>query len=199
MPNVFIFRQVSLISDPIEDLIGSYFDPIIKLNWVMTKIPYLSPERLYRLIPMTPQELQNLFEKEIPLTKEMGVSVTSVTQYEVHIKAALQPNRNHKGTAFGGSQYALCALACYGLFLNGVRREGQNTNNIVIANGNIQYHAPVTTDFEIIAKWGKSEYQTFFQNLMKNKKAKIQLSALIQSRAGQETCTKFSGDFVAKL
>lgn len=155
----------------------------------MTKSP--------RLQTMTPHDLQVLFENEIPLTKSFGIQVTSVTSHEVRIQGDLSINRNHKNTAFGGSQYAICALACYGLFLNGVRKEGHDTNNIVIANGQIQYLTPVTADFEVVAIWSDQDYKIFFDNLAQKKKAKIQLQA--QVRSNGTVCSKFTGDFVALL
>jgi thioesterase domain-containing protein len=146
---------------------------------------------------MTHQELQDLFYREIPISQDMAVTVISASSTEVQLSIGLKENRNHKGTAFGGSQYAACALSCYGLFLVGVRERGITTNNIVIADGVIKYKAPVTTDFKVIAKWEKSEKDSFFKKLDSHKKAKVELKAQIFS--GSNLCSEFSGFFVAIL
>ena len=54
---------------------------------------------------MNTLQLQNLFFTEIPITKSMGLNVLAVSTEEIEIGFKLLENRNHKGTAFGGSQY----------------------------------------------------------------------------------------------
>lgn len=60
---------------------------------------------------MTPNQLQQLFYREIPLTQHMGLQVITSTSENIVIQFQLAENKNHKGTAFGGSQYTPCALA----------------------------------------------------------------------------------------
>lgn len=146
---------------------------------------------------MTPNELQMLFNHEIPVTNSMGLSVVQSTSDQVDILFGLKENKNHKGTAFGGSQYSACALACYGLFLVGIRERGFSTNNIVIAEGQIQYSKPVTENFMVSATWDSRSQEEFFEKLMRKKKSKVQLTAEV--RASGQTCSKFSGFFVAIL
>jgi thioesterase domain-containing protein len=55
--------------------------------------------------------LQNRIDREIALAKPMGVIVESADDAGVILRAPLAPNSNHKGTAFGGSLYALAVLA----------------------------------------------------------------------------------------
>ena len=146
---------------------------------------------------MNTSELQSLFFKEIPITKSMGLTVISVSTEKIEIGFNLAENRNHKGTAFGGSQYTACALACYGLFLVGIRDKGHQTNNIVIADGRIKYKSPVNENFIVKAEWNLKLRTHFFKTLAQKKKAKVQLSATIF--AGADPCAEFEGDFVAVL
>lgn len=148
---------------------------------------------------MTTKELQDLFFKEIPVSEKMGVQVLTVTSNEIQIKVSLSENKNHKGTAFGGSQYSVCALACYGLFLSSIREFGHNTNNIVIANGSIKYLAPVTTDFIVTASWDSEEKAHFFKVLAEKKKSKVNLVANILEVHNLEIKSVFNGEFVAFL
>lgn len=142
-------------------------------------------------------QLQNLLLNEIPITKSMGLCINTVSAEKIEILFKLAENRNHKGTAFGGSQYTACVLACYGLFLVGIRDKGYQTNNIVIAEGKIKYKSPVEQDFIVKAEWGLKTKTHFFKTLTHKKKAKVQLSATVTVR--DHICAHFQGDFVAVL
>ena len=146
---------------------------------------------------MTPKELQDLFNKEIPITKSMGLTVITSTPDEVVLKFQLDENKNHKGTAFGGSQYSACALACYGLFLVGLRHRGFTTNNIVISDGQISYKAPVGDHFQSRASWSAESQKSFFEKLSRKQKSKVSLHAEVSAQG--QMCTTFNGDFVAIL
>lgn len=146
---------------------------------------------------MTPKDLQELFNKEIPITKSMGLTVIKATSDEVVLKFQLDENKNHKGTAFGGSQYSACALACYGLFLVGLRSRGFITNNIVISDGHINYKAPVDDHFQSRASWSSESQKSFFDKLERKQKSKVVLQAEVSTQG--HVCTTFSGDFVAIL
>lgn len=144
---------------------------------------------------MTPNQLQQLFYQEIPLTQHMGITILTSSPEKVEINFRLKENRNHKGTAFGGSQYTACALSCYGLFLVGIREKGIETNNIVIAEGNMEYSKPIEGDFNAIAEWSKQSQDDFFAKLAKKKKARVTLKASITS--GLTKGATFKGEFVA--
>ncbi|MGO9935783.1 MAG: YiiD C-terminal domain-containing protein [Steroidobacteraceae bacterium] len=62
-------------------------------------------------IPYGADYLQRRIDREITLAKPMGVIVESAGDAGVVLRAPLAPNSNHKGTAFGGSLYALAVLA----------------------------------------------------------------------------------------
>ncbi len=146
---------------------------------------------------MNNYELQALFYQEIPITKAMGITVTVVAPDTIEIGFNLAENKNHKGTAFGGSQYTACALACYGLFLVGLREKGFSTNNIVISEGRIKYKLPVKNDFVVRASWKDDKKTSFFKMLSLKKKSKVEMTAQIFSE--NQICAEFSGDFVAIL
>lgn len=146
---------------------------------------------------MTAEELQNLFYKEIPITQSMGLTVNSVSLEDIEIGFQLKENKNHKGTAFGGSQYTACALACYGLFLVGIRGKGFKTNDIVIADGRIKYKFPVKKNYVARARWNSTLRTSFFKTLTQKKRAKVKISAEIAT--DNQICAHFEGDFVALL
>lgn len=141
-------------------------------------------------------ELQNLLNDKIPITKEMGGEIISVDPFQLILKFPLHPNRNHKGTLFGGSLYSGSALACYGLFLWNLRQEGIASDNIVIGEGTIKYLKPVDHNAEIVAHWGTDEARPqFFDSLKRRGKACVEMKA--QILVGGNLCAIFIGSFVA--
>jgi thioesterase domain-containing protein len=144
------------------------------------------------------QELENLLHDKIPMAKLMGTRILSIDGLRLNLALPLSINRNHKQTLFGGSLYSGSALACYGMFLWGLREAGITSEDIVIAEGNIKYAHPVDVDAEIIAEWPDIETRTaFFQTLQKKGKARIEMRANIITE--KSICATFTGQFVAKI
>lgn len=52
---------------------------------------------------MNNKEFEKFIYEQIPITKAMGISIEKFTSSEVKVLAKLEPNINHKSTAFGGS------------------------------------------------------------------------------------------------
>jgi thioesterase domain-containing protein len=140
--------------------------------------------------------LQNLLLNEIPLAASMGVRILALDDMTLDLALPLLPNRNHKNTLFGGSLYSASALACYGLFLNGLEDQGFRTKNIVIGDGDIKYFAPVTGDAVVRAEWPSAEEKSAFFDQLKHKgKARVRMKAGIEEN-GRPAC-EFTGRFVA--
>jgi thioesterase domain-containing protein len=147
---------------------------------------------------MTNSELEKILKTGIPISHEMGIHDLQIKGHELSLKVPIAPNVNHKRTMFGGSLYSSCALACYGLFLSGLRNQSIPTNDIVISEGGMQYLAPVTGDAIVTAQWNSAdEMSKFFQTLKNKRKARVLMRA--QVRVNTEICAEFSGQFVALL
>ena len=143
-------------------------------------------------------QLEQIFKNEIPISEQLGVEVKSLTETQIELLLPLSPNRNHKGTLFGGSIYSGCALACYGVFLAQLRALNIQTMDIVISKGEIKYLAPVTGDAIIRAGYRSIEEKTeFFRTLKAKNKARLAMVA--QVFTGNTLCAEFVGDFVAKI
>ena len=67
---------------------------------------------------MSPQDLQKFLFDKIPIARAFGVRVKRSDPLQTEIQAALEPNLNHVGTAFGGSLNAILVLACYSWLSN---------------------------------------------------------------------------------
>ncbi len=143
-------------------------------------------------------ELQDFLDRKIPISKEMGGKVIRVDSHELLMSFPLYPNRNHKGTLFGGSTYSGAALASYGLFLWNLRDEGFNSEDIVIGEGTIKYFKPVDHDAEILVHWATEVARRhFFDSLNRKQKARVEITAQVFVRGA--LCALFTGNFVAKI
>ncbi|MEZ0391891.1 MAG: YiiD C-terminal domain-containing protein [Pseudobdellovibrionaceae bacterium] len=143
-------------------------------------------------------DLGKLLNDEIPISKTMGIRDFQLSKTQFSFELPLQPNINHKGTLFGGSLYSAGALACYGLFLSGLRDQSIATKNIVIAEGGMKYLAPVDANAKVEATWNSDQERIqFFKTLQSKKKARVLMRA--QVLVGQQICAEFSGFFVAHI
>jgi len=145
---------------------------------------------------MSPHEVLSQLQREIPITKVLGFSIQSLSEESAICSLPLNPNINHKGTLFGGSQYSGCALACYSLFLFNVRQASSPTNNIVVAGANIKYLKPAPFDVRVKAFWKESDGRSrFLEHLERKGKARVSLLAHVLDGADL-LLTEFQGDFV---
>ena len=59
------------------------------------------------------RNIQNEMDLRIPILKSLELKLQSLNDEHSLLRVPLSPNRNHKGTAFGGSLYASCTAGCY--------------------------------------------------------------------------------------
>ena len=89
------------------------------------------------------KELQSTWTDTIPITEHMGIKLRQYTGKTLETKASLNKNINVHGTMFAGSIFSLATLTGWGLiFLQLKERKLQG--DIVLGDGNIHYHKPVT-------------------------------------------------------
>ncbi|AWB66785.1 GNAT family N-acetyltransferase [Saccharobesus litoralis] len=89
------------------------------------------------------QELQDTWDTEIPVAHLMGIKVHQFTGYVLETRAALNANLNLHGTMFAGSIYSLATLSGWGLIFLMLKEKGLK-GEIVLGDGNIHYHKPLT-------------------------------------------------------
>lgn len=123
---------------------------------------------------------EKFLHEKIPLSQAMGISLLHVSEGEAQIHCPLKPNRNHKGTAFGGSISAAHLLACYAwlfYFLNSKKIEA----HLVVKESQIQFLKPVTADFTVsCANPGLGLTESFLKVLDKKGRAKVTLNSKIE-------------------
>ena len=88
------------------------------------------------------EALQTIWHREIPITEAMGIQIYQYTGRTFEVRAPLARNINVHQTMFAGSIYTLATLAGWGMIQLHLQEEGL-TGGIVLADGHIEYKAPI--------------------------------------------------------
>jgi thioesterase domain-containing protein len=147
---------------------------------------------------MEREEIVHLLESQISLYKHLNLTPVEINEGLAHFKASLKDHFNHKGTAFGGSIYAVGVLAAYSLVLAALRAHGIATDNIVIAKAEIRYLRPIAGDFDAICEF-PTQYalEEFIENLREQKKVRQELVTKVFQ--GTDLGAELKGLFVVKI
>ena len=129
----------------------------------------------------------------IPLTRAMGVEVTSYENTGLVMTAPLAMNHNHLGTAFGGSLNAIATLAGYVLLWLELR---DRSAHIVIRDSRIRFHRPVTGELRAVCRAPADAILADFRESFA-RKGKARLELHVEIREAGELAVEFSGTFVA--
>lgn len=152
------------------------------------------------LVPdsMSARDLAAFLHAQIPLTAAMGLRVVETGPERLVLEAPLEPNRNHLGTAFGGSLHALPTLACYGALWTLLREAGLE-GHVVVKSSHARYLQPVTGPIRAACVRPAPERAAeFLADLRRHRKARMELHAVVEG-VGGKPAVEFSGQFVAVL
>lgn len=123
----------------------------------------------------------------------MGVTVEPCDDAAFVLTAPLAVNRNHLGTAFGGSLSAIATLAGYGMLW---LQLGDPDAHIIIKSSSISYLLPVRGEIRAICRPPTPHaLASFLATFSRKGKARIRLEVAIVE--GGQDCVLFSGEFVA--
>ncbi|MDV6327752.1 bifunctional GNAT family N-acetyltransferase/hotdog fold thioesterase [Idiomarina sp. PL1-037] len=136
-------------------------------------------------------ELQKTWQEDIPISDAMGIKIHQYTGRVFETRAVLSRNINVHGTMFAGSIYSLGTLTCWGLLhLQLLERELEGA--VVLGDGNIHYHKPVTQEPRAIARL--SDVTGDFSALKQGKNARLTIKAQILDE--EQPVAEFTGRFV---
>jgi thioesterase domain-containing protein len=142
-----------------------------------------------------PIELEHYLHEHIPLSKAMALTVLSVEEDAVVLRAPLAPNINHSETVFGGSAAALATLAAWALPFARLRAAAL-PDSLVIQRNTMEYLRPISGDFTARSHLDTPQsWQRFSAALTRKGLGRIAVSAVLEY--GGETAGRFSGEFVA--
>lgn len=154
-----------------------------------------------QLVPekVTARGLTAFLHEQIPLTQAMELRAVEATAERLVLEAPLAPNRNHLGTAFGGSLQALPTLACYGALWM-VLREAGIDGHVVVKRSHVTFHEPVNGKLRsVCALPSPAEAAAFLAALRRHRKARMELDAIVEGTEAGKPAVKFSGSFVAVI
>lgn len=144
---------------------------------------------------MNKNEFEQFLYRQIPVTKAMGFHVLEFTPSRVRILARLQPNINHKSTAFGGSINSLMTICGWAMMFVNIKEIDPNAH-IVIQKSRISYMLPIEEDF--IAECNLTDdvmKRKFFETYTKHKKARLVLK--VSCYKENILTTEYEGHYVA--
>ena len=142
------------------------------------------------------QSLQDIWHKTIPLSKAMDLQISHYDGSKLMTRCDAEFNQNLHHTMFAGSIYTLATLTGWGwvyLTLQAKQQEHDNfRGDIVLAEANIKYHAPIKG--LAFGQVVKEDVSGQFDNLLEGKKARIKLVA--QVYCGEKVAATFQGTYV---
>lgn len=141
-------------------------------------------------------DLENYLHQHIPISSAIGVKVESASPEKIILTAPFQNNINHKKTVFGGSLHAVATLACWSLLHVNLTELFEDSVQIVIAKSEVDYLAPVASDFKAECLFPDLKaWELFIATFRKKGKARLLLHAKISQN--ERLCVDYSGVFVA--
>lgn len=141
------------------------------------------------------RDIEAYLHEHIPLTRHLGIQVVSRDERAVVLSAPLEPNINHRSTAFGGSIASVGILASWTLLNFRLRDEGLQSR-LVIQHSTVDYLEPVASAFEAVSfAPDEAAWERFTRMLKRRRKARIILAS--ELRAGEKLVAKHTGAFVA--
>jgi thioesterase domain-containing protein len=143
------------------------------------------------------QQLQALWSQHIPLAQAMQVEIRRLDGAGLQLAAPLAPNRNHVGTAFGGSLQGLATLAGWGVTL--VAAAGHGSPRVVIGACQMRFLAPVEGELIATAAWPDPGTVAAFRTRLATEGRARLVVAVDIGTLGESAAARFSGEFVARV
>lgn len=137
--------------------------------------------------------------EHIPISRAMAVTVVVSDARRVVLEVPLEPNSNHRGTAFGGSVSTLATLAGWATVHTRLAASGL-VGNTVIQHGSIHYDAPITGSFRAICPAVETAtWERFVRTVERRGRGRIRVDVTVEAggvAAARFRCAyvTFSGD-----
>jgi thioesterase domain-containing protein len=128
--------------------------------------------------------LESYLHEHIPLSKAMQVEVVTAEATNVVLRAPLEPNINHRETAFGGSVSALAILSAWSLLHTRVRAEGVECQ-LVIQRNRMDYDLPIAGPFCATASLSDPEDWPRFTRML-SRKGRSRITVASDFRLGRK-------------
>ena len=143
------------------------------------------------------QTLQAVLHQDIPLTRDMGVTVLAWHDHQLRLHLPLAQNINHKSTLFGGSLYCGAVLAGWGWLYLRLKEAGIDDGHIVIQEGQISYPLPVKRDGVAICDApDDATWDRFLKTYHRRGRARLVLKTRIVAEGSDDSAVEFEEQYV---
>ena len=150
----------------------------------------LSPPKSHQQVKS--KALQTIWHDTIPMSKAMGLTISYFDGNELITNCDAAFNKNLHNTMFAGSIYTLATLTGWGWVYLALQEHKQGVEgDIVLAQANIQYHAPIKG--VVYAKVIDSNVSGSFERLSLGKSARIELIAHVY--CGDNIAATFTANY----
>lgn len=142
-----------------------------------------------------PDDLTRYLHEHIPVSAALGAKAEESGFDAVTLSAPLEPNLNHKSTAFGGSVSALAILSGWALLHNRLSGVGI-TCELVIRSNQISYAHGVRDSFTATATLSNpGSWDAALRQIERRRMARFIATATVESQG--TICALFEGEYVA--
>ncbi|MDH3218472.1 MAG: thioesterase domain-containing protein [Gammaproteobacteria bacterium] len=122
--------------------------------------------------------LQQKIRQTIPLSDAMEFRIDALGLDSIRVSAPLSPNSNIHGTGFAGSIYSAAILAGWALCTH-ILGEHQVEAELVVAQADIRYRAPVTGDLQCRASTDENQRAQFLRGVREQGKGLLALDIAV--------------------
>ena len=136
-------------------------------------------------------KLVDTWHKTIPMSKAMQIDIASYDTEQLTTRCDLAFNKNLHNTMFAGSISTLATLTGWGWIHLALAKQNM-TGDIVLADGQIKYHAPIPSFAH--AKVEGSQVESRLSSLNKGRKGRVKLTCEVYS--GDVRAAQFVGIYV---
>lgn len=142
-------------------------------------------------------ELQQVLHQRIPITRSMGITVETLTDDGLALKAPLHINYNDKLTAFAGSLSAILTLSGWAMLYVLMDRL-QKPARIAVFESSMTYFKPVTHDFLAVCRPPPSAaIEQLKRSLETRQRGRIAMSSKIMDN--DEPAVTFNGTYAVHV
>lgn len=118
--------------------------------------------------PVTAQDFQQYMNFHLPITRGMNLLVESVDEDGARMRAPLAPNKNDKGTAFGGCIAAQLLATGWCWLLSKLNRL-ELAADVVIQGCDIRYLRPVQGEIVSLCRAPSADHISQFESTLRRR------------------------------
>lgn len=139
------------------------------------------------------KKLNEYILSNIPILTSVNLSVTDITENSIKLFAPLYENRNHYGSAFGGSIATIGIVAGWAILTYKIKEE-KVPATLVIKSSHTEYKRPVKDEFYAEVKIENNDWENLKTKFTEKGKSGLEVTSRIISNG--EVCAEQKSVYV---